>query len=81
MKNQVQEKGYRNTPLTQQQKEKNKEKSKTRVRVEHIFGFMENSMNGMEIRSIGFKRAEAIIGLSNLVYNMFRKIQLQSIGV
>jgi len=34
-------------------------------------------MNGMEIRSIGFKRAEAIIGLSNLVYNMFRKIQLQ----
>ncbi len=81
MKNQVHEKGYKNKPLTKEQKEKNRKKSKTRARVEHIFGFMENSMNGMEIRSIGFKRAEAIIGLSNLVYNMFRKIQLQSIGL
>jgi IS5 family transposase len=81
MKNQVHEKGYKNKPLTKEQKEKNKQKSKTRARVEHVFGFMENSMNGMEIRSIGFKRAEAIIGLSNLVYNMFRKIQLQSIGI
>ncbi len=76
--NQVHEKGYKNKPLTDKQKANNKTKSKTRVRVEHIFGFMENSMNGMEIRSIGFKRAEAIIGLSNLVYNMFRKIQLQT---
>jgi len=75
--NKVHEKGYKNKPLTDEQKAKNKIKSKVRVRVEHIFGFMENSMNGMEIRSIGFKRAEAIIGLSNLVYNMFRKIQLQ----
>ncbi len=55
--NQVHEKGYKNCPLTDEQKAKNKIKSKTRVRVEHIFGFMENSMNGMEIRSIGFKRA------------------------
>lgn len=78
--NQVHEKGYKNSPLTDEQKAKNKIKSKIRVRVEHIFGFMENSMNGMEIRSIGFKRAEAIIGLSNLVYNMFRKIQLQAVS-
>ena len=76
--NQVHEKGYKNKPLTDKQKENNKIKSKIRVRVEHIFGFMENSMNGMEIRSIGFKRAETVIGLSNLVYNMFRKIQLQT---
>lgn len=76
--NQVHEKGYKNKPLTDRQKVSNKTKSKTRVRVEHIFGFMENSMNGMGIRSIGFKRAEAIIGLSNLVYNMFRKIQLKA---
>ncbi len=75
--NQVHEKAYKNRPLTDEQKANNKIKSKTRARVEHIFGFMENSMNGMEIRSIGFKRAEAIIGLSNLVYNMSRKIQLQ----
>lgn len=77
--NEVHEKGYKNNPLTDEQKANNNKKSKIRARVEHIFGFMENSMNGMEIRSVGLKRAEAIIGLSNLVYNMFRKIQLRAI--
>jgi len=78
LENQVHEKGYRNRPLTEEQKARNAEKSRVRARVEHVFGFMENSMGGMEIRSIGMKRATAIIGLSNLVYNMFRKIQLQA---
>jgi hypothetical protein len=36
---------------------------------------MENSMGGMFFRKIGIKRAEATIGLINLTYNMFRKIQ------
>ena len=82
LKNEVHEKGSRNNPLTDKQKESNTIKSKTRARVEHIFGFMENSMNGMGIRSIGIKRAEAIIGLTNLTYNMFRKLQLnvQTVG-
>ena len=40
MKNKVSEKGYKNKPLTEEQKANNKEKSKTRARVEHIFGFM-----------------------------------------
>lgn len=70
------EKGYKNNPLTDQQKQTNKEKSKTRVRVEHIFGFMENSMNGSFIRTIGFQRAQATIGLMNLTYNLFRKLQI-----
>ncbi len=35
MNNKVHEKGYRNKPLTDQQKANNKEKSKTRARVEH----------------------------------------------
>ena len=73
---QICEKGYRNNPLTDGQREKNKEKSKTRVRVEHIFGFMENSMNGMFTHVIGIKRVSAVIGLMNLTYNMFRKVQL-----
>ncbi|MFT5217307.1 MAG: IS5 family transposase [Glaciecola sp.] len=82
MKNEVCEKGYKNSPLTASQKESNREKSKTRARVEHIFGFMEMSMNGMHINSIGIKRISSEIGLMNLVYNMFRKIQLseQNIG-
>jgi IS5 family transposase len=73
---QVVEKGYRNKPLTDEQKATNKEKSKTRVRVEHIFGFVENSMNGSFIKTIGIKRAAATIGLMNLAYNMFRKVQI-----
>lgn len=66
------EKGYRNKPLTKKQKKDNRRKSKTRVRIEHIFGFMTNSMNGIYIQSIGFARAEFNIGLMNLVYNMSR---------
>jgi len=73
----IHEKGYRNKPLTEKQKEKNKKKSKVRARVEHIFGFMHTSMNGSLVRSIGKARAEGIIGLMNLTYNMNRFIQLQ----
>lgn len=76
MNNKVHEKGTRNKPLTAKQKQTNKEKSRTRVRVEHVFGFMENSMGSMFYRKIGIKRAETVIGLMNLTYNMFRKIQL-----
>lgn len=71
------EKGYKNKPLTEEQKQNNREKSKVRSRVEHIFAFMEGSMNGMYLCAIGKKRITAIIGLMNLTYNMFRKIQLQ----
>jgi len=70
--NKVHEKGYRNKPLTDEQKANNKEKSKTRARVEHVFGFMEQSMNGLIVRSVGIKRAAGIIGLINLTYNLFR---------
>jgi transposase, IS5 family len=43
MINKICEKGYRNKPLTQEQKYQNAEKSRTRSRVEHIFGFMEKA--------------------------------------
>lgn len=76
VKNQIHEKGYKNNPLTEEQKTANTKKSRTRVRVEHVFGFMENSMGSMFFRKIGLKRAETTVGLMNLTYNMFRKIQL-----
>lgn len=79
IENKICERAYRDTPLTKKQKEDNKNKSKTRVRIEHIFGFMTNSMNGIYIRSIGMARAEFNIGLMNLVYNMsrYRFLELQ----
>jgi IS5 family transposase len=72
MKNKVHEKGYRNRPLTDKQKASNTKKSKIRARVEHVFGFMEQSMNGLVLKSVGITRASGIIGLINLTYNLFR---------
>ncbi|MFA5973231.1 MAG: IS5 family transposase [Lentimicrobiaceae bacterium] len=77
MKNEVHEKGYRNRPLTAVQNANNKIKSKTRVRVEHVFGFMEQSMNGLYLRCVGIVRASGIIGLINLTYNLFRFEQIK----
>jgi transposase, IS5 family len=76
MINKICEKGYRNKPLTQEQKYQNAEKSRTRSRVEHIFGFMEKSMNEMDPNNIDIKRITAIIGLMNLTCNMYRNIHL-----
>ena len=77
MKNEVHEKGYRNRPLTEVQNANNKIKSKTRVRVEHVFGFMEQSMNGLYLRCVGLVRATGMIGLINLTYNLFRFEQIK----
>jgi len=74
--NKVHEKGYKNKPLTEEQKALNKEKSSIRVRVEHVFGFMEQSMNKLYVRSIGLKRAGGFVGLVNLTYNLFRYEQV-----
>lgn len=73
----VHEKGYRNRPLTEEQKENNRLKSRIRVRIEHIFGFMTGSMNGITVRSIGIKRAKFNITLTNLIYNLCRYEFLQ----
>lgn len=79
--NKVHEKGYRNKPLTEEQKASNKEKSKTRARVEHVFGFMEQSMNGLKVNSVGIKRATGMIGLINLTYNLFRYEQVVRLNI
>jgi IS5 family transposase len=70
------EKGHRNNPLTEEQKQSNRQKSKTRCRVEHIFGFIEGSMNGSFVRSIGIIRAKAATALTCLIYNIFRYAQI-----
>jgi len=76
-KSHIHEKGYRANPLTQQQRESNTVKSKIRARVEHIFGFMTNSMHdALHMRCIGKERIESSIGFLNLTYNLFRYEQL-----
>jgi IS5 family transposase len=59
----------------------NRRRSKIRKRVEHIFGFMQNSMKGKFIRCIGLARATLKIGLMNLTYNICRYEQLTRLGV
>ncbi len=81
MNNKVHEKGYRNKPLTDEQKANNKEKSRTRARIEHVFGFMEQSMNGLVVKSVGITRATGIIGLINLTYNLFRYEQVMRLTI
>jgi len=69
-------KGTRTCKLTDKQKASNRTKSKAKARVEHIFGYMTNSMNGVFVITIGIVRTAAKIGLSNLTYNMMRCVQL-----
>ena len=71
------EKGTRGHPLTEEQKERNRQKSKVRSRVEHVFGFMEQTMGGLVFRGVGMVRAKANIALTNLVYNMCRLVQIK----
>ena len=62
--------------MTDGQKAENRKKPKVRCRVEHVFGFIEGSMGGSLLRSIGMVRAKAHIALTCLIYNMFRYVQI-----
>ena len=64
VKNFIHEKAYRNRPLTLEQETRNTLKSKIRSRVEHIFGFMTNSMNnGLNLKAIGKQRIDSLIAV------------------
>ena len=76
IENQIHEKGYRNKPLSEEQKAENKRKSRTRSRIEHVFGYMSGTMRGITVRSIGISRAKFNIGLTNLIYNLCRYVIL-----
>lgn len=77
IESQIHEKGYRHKKLTKRQQQRNKKKSKIRARIEHIFGFMTNSMNNMYLHYRNLVRNQAAIGLMNLTYNLFRLVQLR----
>jgi IS5 family transposase len=54
----INERAYRNRPLSEEQKTANRERSKIRARVEHVFGDFVTSMGGKVLRSIGLARAQ-----------------------
>ena len=73
---QIHERAYRNRPLTDEQKASNRQKSKIRARIEHVFGYMSQSMKGFYLRYIGRRRNAGAIGLINLIYNLARYEQI-----
>jgi IS5 family transposase len=70
----IHKRGYRNRPLTEEQKASNRQKSKTRAKVEHVFGRWVMTMGGKLVRVIGLERVRAQLGLKNLVYNLNRYV-------
>ena len=72
----INEKGYRDKPLTKMQERENTVKSRIRARVEHVFAAMHH-FGGKTIRTIGIGRAEIQIGILNLTYNLTRYAYLK----
>lgn len=66
----------RGHPLSLEQKHQNRQISKVRVRIEHIFGFIEKSMNGSTVRTVGIIRATAHAHMKSLCYNICRATTL-----
>jgi hypothetical protein len=77
---QICEKGYRNKPLTEEQKASNRTKSKVRYRIEHVFGEQKMRMKDETLRSIGFARAKFWISMRNLGSNISRYLTLNKLG-
>jgi len=67
----INEKGYKNKPLTDEQKASNRVKSKVRARVEHVNGQM-TMCGGLFVRSIGILRANIAVFFKNMAYNLSR---------
>lgn len=59
-------------PLSERQRAANTARSRVRARVEHVFGHQTVAMGAKLVRTIGLVRAQAKIGMMNLVYNMSR---------
>ena len=74
----VNERAYRNKPLSDAQKMLNKTRSKIRARVEHVFGHMCTAMGGLMTHVIGLARVEVKVMMKNLAYNMQRFVYLAS---
>lgn len=74
VENGVSRKGYRNRPLSEADEKRNKELHRVRFRIEHVFAHMKTAMdNAMgNLRCVGEERTRALIGLTNLAYNLDR---------
>ena len=68
--NRIVRRAYKNKPLDGHDKLFNKTSSKVRCCVEHVFGLVKLWGRKIQVRSIGIDRANTMIGLRFIVYNM-----------
>ncbi|MDR0870323.1 MAG: transposase [Planctomycetaceae bacterium] len=54
------EKGYRNHPLSEEQKASNRLKSKVRCRIEHVFGEQKDANEGGDVEKYWFCESEVL---------------------
>ena len=62
--------GYRNTPLTEEQKLQNKLRSSIRYVIEQVFGGWKKHYGASKTRYLGIKRTECWIHLISIVHNI-----------
>ena len=74
---QAHRRAYRNKPLNASQQRNNRARAKIRVRAEHVFATMRMCLRSAWNRCIGMGRNQAMIGMTNLVYNMVRFEQIE----
>lgn len=67
----------RNHPINEEQKKINSLRASIRCRVEHVFGFIENSMHGSTFKGTTLVRAKLNGMLTSLTYNLFRVGQIK----
>jgi transposase, IS5 family len=77
----INERAYRNRPLTEAQTAQNKQRSSIRARVEHVFGAWIMNMGGKLLRTVGLANAKVQLGLKNLTYNLIRFTWLETRAV
>jgi transposase, IS5 family len=77
----INERAYRNRPLTEAQTAQNKKRSSIRARVEHVFGAWIMSLGGKLLRTVGLANAKVQLGLKNLTYNLIRFTWLETRAV
>ena len=70
--------GREPTTKTTPRKEANHKIARTRVRVEHVFAAIKHDRGCRLHRGVGRTRAEAEILLTNVVYNMRRRVSLEA---
>lgn len=66
-------KGCRTKKITAKQKKENRKKSKIRSRIEHIFGYIQGTMKGSIVRTVGIVRANFTNWLTMFCYNIARE--------